>query len=608
MSLLLDALKRAEDAKRAKAEAASGAPPPAAIPDVAAVSPGQSAEGLPATRAQRNFIESGSGSLAPQSDTPDADNIAPDNKISVGSPLPDFPMLTLEQIDTRPPDAVAQSNLNPAAAPAARTGIDRAAAQVKPRSDVDASPNIGAADASGQKTGGSIGLSTNEFVLAELLSSNLSPDAPAPKASGALTPSSATAAFRAARSVAGQPGAVVPAKSATAPMSLEGDEHFAEATTVATQTAQREAVKNVFAVKQQGTASGKAKWAVPVIALSIAGVGAGGWYVWNEINKFSRPTIAKAPVGAAPLKPATVSQPPVVAAGLPTPMPANSVQTAEPAKIISTAIDTTKIEIPAALPPLLPPPAAALPVPKSPGKTGSSGASATFTLRETLARNIEALPVPQDATSNAVTLRPATRPAPLAISPALAAGYDALNNGDFALAKRHYAEAIAADTNNVDANLGFATAAARTGEMAMAERYYRRVLEIDPRNVTAATSLLTLAINSDALPATINLEGELQRLIALDPSVAASHFALGNFYAAQRRWSEAQPLFFEAARLTPQNPDYAYNLAVSLDQLGQAKTAADFYRRALSAKGQIQFDRAAVERRLQMLAPKGANQ
>ncbi len=605
MSLLLDALKRAEDAKRAKAEAASGAPASASVQDIAAISPVQLAEGLPATRALPDTTDSGSGSLAPQSDTPDADDIAPDDKKNVGNPLPDFPMLTLEQIDTRPPDAVTQSNLNPAAASSARTAIDRPAAPVKPTSDADASQSSRHLDSSAPKSGGSIGLSTNEFVLAELLKSNLSPDATAPNV-GALTPPAAPAAFRAARSAATQPAAAVQTKSAAASMSLEDDEHFAEATTVATQTAQREAVKNVFAVKQAGPKGSKAKWAIPVIAISVAGVGAGGWYVWNEINKFSRPTIAKAPVGAVPLKPAAAIPPPVVAAGQP--LPANSVQTADPTKVASTPIDTTKIEIPPALPPLLPPPAAALPVPKSPGKTGSSGATAAFTLRETLARKIEALPVPEDRASNAVMLRPATKAAQLTISPALAAGYAALSNGDFSMAKQYYAEAIAADTNNIDANLGFATAAARTGEVAMAERYYRRVLEIDPRNVTAATSLLTLAINSDALPATINLEGELRRLIALDPSVAASHFALGNYYAAQRRWSEAQPLFFEAARLAPQNPDYAYNLAVSLDQLGQAKTAADFYRRALGAKGQSQFDRAAVERRLQMLVPTRANQ
>lgn len=299
---------------------------------------------------------------------------------------------------------------------------------------------------------------------------------------------------------------------------------------------------------------------------------------------------------------------PAIAAGASAAVPANAATLVDATKAAPALNDATAAEIPPPLPPLLPPPAEALPVTKLTGKTGTGGSSAIFTLRETLARRIEALPVPQNPATNAVTLRPATKSATLAISPALAAGYAALSSGDFALAKRHYAEAIAADGNNTDANLGFATAAARTGELAMAERYYRRVLEIDPRNVTAATSLLTLAVNNDALPPATNLEGELLRLIALDPTVPASHFALGNFYAAQRRWSEAQPSFFEAVRLTPQNPDYAYNLAVSLDQLGQTKTAVDFYRRALAAKGQAQFDRTAVERRLVVLAPQRANQ
>ena len=136
----------------------------------------------------------------------------------------------------------------------------------------------------------------------------------------------------------------------------------------------------------------------------------------------------------------------------------------------------------------------------------------------------------------------------------------------------------------------------------MAERSYLRVLEIDPRNVTAATALLMIASDSKNLPESVDLEGEIKRLIAMDPNVAASHFALGNMFAAQRRWNEAQPSFFEALRLAPKNPDYAYNLAVSLDHLGQSKMAQEFYRRALATKGQTQFDRQVVERRIQLLA------
>jgi hypothetical protein len=54
----------------------------------------------------------------------------------------------------------------------------------------------------------------------------------------------------------------------------------------------------------------------------------------------------------------------------------------------------------------------------------------------------------------------------------------------------------------------------------------------------------------------------------------------------------------------PDNPDYAYNLAVSLDHLRQPVPALDYYRRALSAaqKRNASFDAAAARERVQQLA------
>jgi Flp pilus assembly protein TadD len=76
-------------------------------------------------------------------------------------------------------------------------------------------------------------------------------------------------------------------------------------------------------------------------------------------------------------------------------------------------------------------------------------------------------------------------------------------------------------------------------------------------------------------------------------------------YVAQSRWTEAQAAYFEAHRLEPGNADVLYNLAVSLDHLGQSRLAADYYGRALEAsRGQAaQFDPVPVARRLRELRP-----
>ena len=71
-------------------------------------------------------------------------------------------------------------------------------------------------------------------------------------------------------------------------------------------------------------------------------------------------------------------------------------------------------------------------------------------------------------------------------------------------------------------------------------------------------------------------------MIAAQPEASFLHFTLGNQYAQQGRWAEAQQAYFRAYAGDPENPDFAYNLAVSLDQLHQTKLALEYYRRALA--------------------------
>ena len=84
---------------------------------------------------------------------------------------------------------------------------------------------------------------------------------------------------------------------------------------------------------------------------------------------------------------------------------------------------------------------------------------------------------------------------------------------------------------------------------------------------------------------------------------AVLHFALGNVYAGESRWAEAQQAYFRAVSSDPGNADYAFNLAVSLDHLNQNKHAADYYRRALAlaARGPAGFDRQRATNRLREL-------
>lgn len=185
----------------------------------------------------------------------------------------------------------------------------------------------------------------------------------------------------------------------------------------------------------------------------------------------------------------------------------------------------------------------------------------------------------------------------------LRAAWSALQAGDAPRAEALYRETLASDARSVDALLGLGALAARGGRREEARDLFRQVQRLDPRNPTAAAALAALPGSA----AGAGTESDLKTRLREQPTAAALHFALGLRYVADARWPDAQLAFFEAVRHEPTNPDYAFNLAVSLDRLGQAGPAASYYERALAlAVGHQQFDTAAARARLEALRATGS--
>jgi tetratricopeptide (TPR) repeat protein len=138
------------------------------------------------------------------------------------------------------------------------------------------------------------------------------------------------------------------------------------------------------------------------------------------------------------------------------------------------------------------------------------------------------------------------------------------------------------------------------GNRYAAAALYQRALAVDTRNATAHAGLAALAQGSERPE---GLESRLAAGIAQNPQSPQLRFALGNLFASQSRWNEAQLQYFEAYRLDPASADLAFNLAVSLDHLSQPRLAAEYYARAIEAARTqaAQFDPAAAARRLAQL-------
>jgi tetratricopeptide (TPR) repeat protein len=182
----------------------------------------------------------------------------------------------------------------------------------------------------------------------------------------------------------------------------------------------------------------------------------------------------------------------------------------------------------------------------------------------------------------------------------LSEAYNALAAGNLEASQKLYGQLLKSDARNVEALLGLAAIATQQGDRDTSARNYIKVIELDPRNSLAQAGLIGMVGSADPQSA----ETRVKQLIARDPSSGFLYFTLGNTYIDQQRWPDAQQAFFQAHHLQPDNPDYAYNLAIALEHIGQPKSALDFYRRAVllaAAKGHANFNSAAAQERVNKL-------
>ena len=324
------------------------------------------------------------------------------------------------------------------------------------------------------------------------------------------------------------------------------------------------AARNAFAAKQQEPPSRRPMWlALGTLGVAMAGIGA---YVVYQMQSLSGGSLTPPAVG-----PAAVAQrpaPPVA----PPPAPAPALPLSPPAPQ-------------ADLPRISPSTAAAPPAASRPA----------FSSR---AESAAAMPPGEERTAAPAIRLTRSRPAPDAN---VEAGYASLQGNRLDTARHDYERALKSDPNNVDALLALAAIAQRQGRSSDADHYRQRALEADPGNPAAQAAVLGSGGGGDPLAN----ESRLKTLLAGQPESGPLNFALGNLYSRQDRWSEAQQVYFNAVAAEADNPDYLFNLAVSLDHLRQPKLAAQHYRLALEAaqRRPAAFDRDRVKLRLAELQP-----
>ena len=184
------------------------------------------------------------------------------------------------------------------------------------------------------------------------------------------------------------------------------------------------------------------------------------------------------------------------------------------------------------------------------------------------------------------------------ISVLLNKAYQYYQSAQYQPADKIYQKVLSRDKRQRDALLGRAAIAVIDQQFSFSKKLYQQVLHYYPQDSIAKSALVDLAKKE----VTVANESQLNLLLRKDPGAAHVHFSLGLVYAKQGRLKESQQAFFDAFALD-KKADYAFNLAVMLEKLGQSKVALKYYKKAsdLSDGSVVHFDEKLVLNRIEQL-------
>jgi len=195
-----------------------------------------------------------------------------------------------------------------------------------------------------------------------------------------------------------------------------------------------------------------------------------------------------------------------------------------------------------------------------------------------------------------ITIIKQNKPDP--ISELLHKAYQYYQSAQYQQADKIYQQVLTRDKRQRDALLGRAAIAVVDEQYTFAKKLYEQVLHYYPKDSIAKSALVDLTKKEIS----VANESQLNLLLRADPEAAHVHFSLGLVYAKQGRTKESQQAFFDAFSLE-KKADYAFNLAVMLEKLGQSKVALTYYKKAsrLSDDHVIHFDEKLVLNRIEQL-------
>lgn len=151
--------------------------------------------------------------------------------------------------------------------------------------------------------------------------------------------------------------------------------------------------------------------------------------------------------------------------------------------------------------------------------------------------------------------------------------YENLIAGRYEIAAGFYQETLKIEPKNEMALFGLATTYQKLGRKEEARDYYARLLAFNPSHREALNNFMAL-VSEEAPQAAI---AELEQLEEQNPDFSPVSAQLGIVYSKMGDYRRAAAKLLRAVQLSPDNISYKYNLAITLDKLGDKEHATELY-------------------------------
>lgn len=169
-------------------------------------------------------------------------------------------------------------------------------------------------------------------------------------------------------------------------------------------------------------------------------------------------------------------------------------------------------------------------------------------------------------------------------------GNEALRNGDFETAEKHFREALAKDSHDNAARLGLSHALLKQRSLQDAYDHAARVILADPLSARAHALLGSVILASGDFRESVE-EFRTALSIQDNEALAIAGLAMVDFY--ENRLDLAVKGLRRAASIDADEPDYVFNLGQAAARSERYKEAADSYERFLSIAPKTDEDRRA---------------